>query len=522
MQDIDASDAASTSRRQGRRGRRPRREATASSPRTARYRRLTNPFAHLEVLDEEQIERIHLAAVRLLADAGIRVLLQEARDRFAAAGCTVEDDAMVRLDPDLVANALETAPQRFAVLARADHRSFEVGGRHVAFMPVGGPPHATDLERGRRTGSFADFLELLRLSQHFDVLHGTSPLVEPQDVPLHLRHLEVTRALLTLTDKVPFIYSRGDAQIRDAMEVVRIAHGVDEETFRQAPRCYTVINTNSPRQLDIPMAIGTMRFAAAGQLVVVTPFTLAGAMAPVTLAGALTLQHAENLATITLTQLVAPGSPVMYGGFTSNVDMRSGAPAFGTPEAAKAAFASGQLARHLGLPWRSSAVSTANGPDAQAGYETMMNTLGALFAGANLIFHAAGWTESGLNASYEKFILDVEMLQMFAELVEPLAVGDDDIAADAIRAVSPGAHFFGAEHTLARYSEAFYEPIVFSRQNYGQWEEAGKPTAAQRAVDVWKRIVEGFEPPPMEDARRAELDGFVARRTEEGGALPDG
>jgi trimethylamine--corrinoid protein Co-methyltransferase len=230
------------------------------------------------------------------------------------------------------------------------------------------------------------------------------------------------------------------------------------------------------------------------------------------------LQHAEALAGITLSQVTRPGAPVVYGAFTSNVDMRSGAPAFGTPEAAKAAFASGQLARHIGLPWRSSGVCTSNTPDAQAGYESMMNMMGAVLGGANFILHTAGWLESGLSASFEKFVLDLEMAQMFAELFTPIDASEQELGIDAIEAVSPGGHFFGSDHTLARYEHAFYEPIVFSRANFGQWVESGSATAAERANKVWKQILSDFEPPPLDDGIRAELDDFIDRRTNEGGA----
>ena len=503
------------------RGRRrgPRSRRTAGPPRAAAYRQLVNPFVPLEVLSEDDVDRVHRSALRLLADAGIRVLLPDARRRFAAAGCTVDEaEQLVRLDPDVVEHAIQTAPGEFQLAPRGEHRRLRIGGRHVVTMPVGGPPHASDLERGRRTGSLEDFTNLVRLVQHYDVLHATAPLVEPQDVPLHLRHLHMTHALLTLSDKAPFVYSRGDAQVADCLEMIRIVHGLDAAGLAATPRCYTVINTNSPRQIDVPMAQGAIQFAEAGQVVVVTPFTLAGAMAPVTLPGALTLQHAEALAGITLTQLASPGAPVVYGGFTSNVDMRSGAPAFGTPEMAAAALASGQLARHLGLPWRSSAANTSNSPDAQAGYETMMSTLGAVLGGANLILHTAGWVESGLTASYEKLILDVEMLQMLAELFRPMTASDPELAIDAIASVPPGGHFFGIDHTLARYDRAFYEPIVFARQSFGQWSEAGMPTSASRATPVWKQVLAEFEPPPMDHTVRAELDDFVARRTAEGGA----
>jgi trimethylamine--corrinoid protein Co-methyltransferase len=282
-----------------------------------------------------------------------------------------------------------------------------------------------------------------------------------------------------------------------------------------------VINSNSPRQLDIPMCMGLIDFAAAGQVAVVTPFTLAGAMAPVTLAGALTLQHAEAMAGIALTQAVRPGAPVVYGAFTSNVDMKSGAPAFGTPEYFKAALASGQLARHVGLPYRSSAPNASNAPDAQAMYETMISLFGAVWGGCNLLLHCAGWLEGGLTASKEKFILDIEVLQMLAESFQPIVVDADEIGLDAIAETSPGGHFFGGAHTLARYRTAFYEPLVSDWANFGQWTEEGSRDATQRANEIWKQILAEFEPPPIDDAIAAELDEFVARRTAEGGAPPE-
>jgi len=428
---------------------------------------------------------------------------------------------MVLLDPDLVGSAIASAPAEFTITPRSAERTVTVGGRSVVMVGVGGPPHTMDLDRGRRTGNLEDFEHFVRLTQHYDVIHTNNPAVEPQDIPVPVRHLEVTKAQLLLTDKVPFAFARGRGQVTDCMEMARIAHGMTWDEFTAAPHVHTVINTNSPRQIDVPMCLGLIQFAELNQVCVVTPFTLSGAMAPVTLAGALTLQHAEAMAAITLTQLVRPGAPVVYGAFTSNVDMRSGAPAFGTPEAVKAALASGQLARFLGLPWRSSGVNTSNAPDAQAGYETMTNMMGAVLGGANVVIHAAGWLESGLSASLEKMVLDVEMLQIIAEVFQPVAAGEEDIALEAILGVPPGGHFFGADHTMARYDTAFYEPIVFSRQNFGQWTEAGSLDAAQRANAVWKRVVADFEAPPIDTALRDELEEFVARRAAEGGAPPE-
>ncbi|HJU52733.1 MAG TPA: trimethylamine methyltransferase family protein [Acidimicrobiia bacterium] len=502
--------------------RRPRRERRAVGGRTEpRYRRLVNPFQPLQVLSDDEIAGIHQAALTILAEDGIKVLLADGRRRFENTGASVDEDFMVRIDPELVTSALESAPSEFELVARNPDRNVLVGGRGVVLAPVGGPPHATDLDRGRRAGTLQDFCDLLRLSQAFDVIHVTSQQVEPQDVGVNLRHLETTRAYLALSDKAPFIYSRGLGQVTDCLEMLRIGLGLTEDELVADQYCYTVINTNSPRQLDVPMALGLIQFAEMNQPAIVTPFTLSGAMAPVTLAGALVLQHAEALAGITLSQISRRGAPVVYGAFTSNVDMRSGAPAFGTPEAAKAAFASGQLARHIGLPWRSSAVCTSNTPDAQAGYESMMNMLGAALGGANFILHTAGWLESGLSASYEKFILDVEMAQMFAELFLPLDSAAPEMGLEAIHAVQPGGHFFGVDHTLERYEKAFYEPVVFSRANFGQWEEGGSLTAAQRANAVWKQILADFEPPFLDDGIKEELDEYVRRRTAEGGAPPE-
>ena len=503
-------------------GRRRRAVAAATGTRSHRYRSLTSPFAPLELLSEDEVAHLHAAALDVLREHGIRVLLPEARAVLRSAGADVDDASeLVRFEAELVEQAVASAPSTFELLGRSPERNVTVGGRSLVIIPVSSPPAVSDLDGGRRDGNLADFQDLVRLTQHFDVIHVTGPCVEPQDVPLQFRHLESGLAYLTLTDKAPYLYARGRGQVADGFEMFRIGYGVDADEFRSAPRCYTVINSNSPRQLDIPMCMGLIDFAAAGQVSVITPFTLAGAMAPVTLAGALTLQHAEALAGITLTQAVRPGAPVVYGAFTSNVDMKSGAPAFGTPEYFKAALASGQLARHLGLPYRSSAPNASNAPDAQAMYETMMSLFGAVLGGCNIVIHAAGWLEGGLTASKEKFILDVEVLQMLAEAFRPILVDDAEIGLDAIGATPPGGHFFGGSHTLERYRTAFYEPLVSDWANYGRWVETGSRDATQRANETWKRVLAEFEPPPMDDAVAAELHEFVERRIAEGGAPPE-
>ena len=504
----------------GRRRERAKRERKPIS--TAHHRRLVNPFEPLKVLSEDNVAHIHETARQYLAEHGIKVLLDEARDVFAAHGSKVDDDMIVKIDPDVIDAALHSAPSEFELMAPNPDRAVHVGGNSMVLAPVGGPPFASDRENGRRPGTMVDQENFLKLTQSFDVMATTAPCVEPDDLPLNSRHLRSGLATLTLSDKPAFVYSRGRDRVRDNFDLTKLRYGIkSDEDFAKAPHCWTNINVNSPRQLDIPMSMGIIDFARMGQMNIMTPFTLAGAMAPVTLAGALVLQHMEVLAAVTLAQLVRPGAPVLYGAFTSNVDMKSGSPAFGTPEAMKGALASGQLARHVGLPWRSSGSSASNAVDAQAGYETMTNTYAAFLAGANWVMHSAGWQEGGLSASYEKFIVDIEMCQMIAEICQPLKVNEDELALDAITDVGPGGHFFGTDHTLARFETAFYQPLVFSRTNFEQWTEEGSPRTDERATKVWKKVLADYEQPPIPADRLQAMTEFVDRRTAEGGAAPD-
>jgi trimethylamine--corrinoid protein Co-methyltransferase len=431
------------------------------------------------------------------------------------------DARMVRLEPTLVEQIRASAPEKFDLTARNPERSVTIGGRNLAIATVGGPPNVIDFDAGKRPGTLADYQDFMRLAQSFDVIHLINQCVEPLDVPLAERHLEVTHAQLTLTDKVPFVFSRGAPQVADCFALFRIARGLAAEEFARTPCCYTVINTTSPLQLDIPMAQGIIDFAEAGQLLVITPFTLAGAMAPIAIPGALVQQHAEALFGIVLAQLVRPGTPVCYGAFTSNVDMRSGAPAFGTPEAVKAHIASGQLARFLRLPWRGSNVTASNAVDAQAAYESQMSLWGTVLGGCNIVIHGAGWMEGGLSASKEKFVIDVEMLQMFAELFRPLPFSADELGLEAIREAGPGGHFFATQQTMARYRSAFYQPLVADWSNFGQWSERGARDATRRAHEIAGNTLAEFEPPPLDPAIREALDDFRARRIREGGALPE-
>jgi len=505
------------------RGAGARRRAASGTPGAFPWRQLRNPYPPIEVLTEDQVETIHQASLKVLEELGLRILFDEARELLRAAGAEVEEGSRrVRFDRGLVMEAIAKAPSTVKLHARDPGHNVEVGGDKLAFLTVGGPPNASDLERGRRAGSLADFADFTRLAQHFNVIHILNQPVEPVDVEPRFRHLETSLAMLTLSDKVPFVFARGRQPVDDVLEMVRIARGISAEQLQREPSVYTVINTNTPLQIDVPMARGIIDMARVGQLMILTPFTLAGAMAPITLAGALVLQNAEALAGLTLSQVARPGAPVAYGGFTSNVDMKSGAPAFGTPEYTKAALAGGQLARRYGLPYRSSNVTASNAPDAQAAYESEMALWGALLGGTHLLMHGAGWLEGGLTASFEKFVLDIEMLQMMAAFFEEIEVSPETLGLDAVREVGPGGHFFGAAHTMARYETAFYAPLVSDWRNFETWEETVSLDATQRANRIYKQVLADFEPPPLDPAIREELEAFVAQRKAEGGAELDG
>lgn len=509
------SDGDGRVRRRTGRGPRVVRDATAR-------RQLRNPFGGGRSLSDDEVAHIHETALAYLQRSGLRVLLPEARQRFATAGAIVDDGAeMVRFDVDHLRSLLSQAPAEFTITARNPQRSVTLGGPHLMLLPVAGPPYASDRVHGRRPGSLADSDNFVRLTQRTEVLHGTAPCVEAQDVPMQFRHLRTTASALTLSDKVPYFYARGRGVVADSLEMIRLANGVSDDEFRARPHCWTNINTNSPRQLDVPMCMGIIDSAAAGQVTIMTPFTLAGAMAPITLAGALAQQNAEALAGIAFTQVVKPGAPVAYGGFTSNVDMKSGAPAFGTPEYMKAAVIGGQLARRYRIPYRSSNTCAANAVDAQAAWESVFSLWGAIMGGANFLLHSAGWMEGGLTASYEKTIVDVDLLQMVAEFLEPVVVDRDTLALDAIRDVGPGGHYFGTPHTQARFQTAFYAPILSDWRNYESWQEAGSPTAAEKANRTWKDTLARYQPPAMDVAIREELDAFVQRRISEGGVKTD-
>lgn len=482
-----------------------------------------NPDRPTEPLDADGVMRVHKGAMRILSEIGIEFLNPEAVEHLKAAGCRV-NGTNVRMDEDFVMEMVRRAPSSFPITPRNPAREIVIGGKHMVFVNVSSPPNAWDMERGKRTGDFETFKEFVKLTQYFNCIHvaGGYP-VEPVDIHPSVRHLDCLYEKLTLTDKVVHAYSLGAERVEDVMEMVRIAGGLSEEEFRAKPRMYTNINSVSPLKHDYPMLDGAMRLARRGQPVVVTPFTLAGAMAPVTMSGAVTLSIAEALAAVALLEWIAPGCPVAIGTFTSNVDMKSGAPAFGTPEYMRATQMTGQLVRFYGVPMRASGVCAANVPDGQAMWETSNSLWSAVMSGTNMVYHAAGWLEGGLIASPEKFVMDCEVLQMIQRYFEEatFATAEEDIAIDAIREVGPNGHYFGVQHTQDRYQSAFYAPFVSDWRNYEAWNLDGAIWTQERAHRLYKQIIAEFEPPAMNGDHQEELRRFVARRKQEGGAPTD-
>lgn len=483
-----------------------------------------NPDRPTEPMSEEGVLRMHDAAMRILENIGIEFLNHEALEILRKAGCAINGEN-VRMGRDLVTEKLALAPAEFTITPRNPDRKLTIGGDTILFGNVSSPPNYWDMEIGRKVSGTRDQCRnLLKLTQYFNCIHfaGGYP-VEPVDVHASVRHLDVLYDKLTLCDKVVHAYSLGKERVEDVMEMVRIAGGLSHEDFEASPRMYTNINSTSPLKHDIPMLDGWMRHARRGQVCIVTPFTLAGAMAPVTMAGAVAQSLAEGLAAVVLAQIVRPGTPCVIGTFTSNVDMKSGAPAFGTPEYMRATQMTGQMARFYGLPMRSSGVCAANVPDGQAMWETEHSLWAAMQSRSNMVYHAAGWLEGGLIASPEKFVMDCEVLGQMIRYMDPATwdTSDDALALGAIAEVGPNGHFFGCQHTQDRYTTAFYQPFLSDWKNYEAWEAAGAIWTPERAHMIYKQIIDEFEAPPMDEAIREELAAFVAKRKEEGGAPTD-
>jgi trimethylamine--corrinoid protein Co-methyltransferase len=474
---------------------------------------LINKMPRYEILSEEAIDTLDKGWRRIVSELGIEFLSDEALELFRKEGQQV-DERNVKLDPDFVMEQVAKAPREFDIQARNPERTVHIGGDHMVFSAVYGCPFVREgIER--RNASMNDFENLVKLSHSFpqlDTPGGT--ICEPEDRPLDSRHLDMVYALMTLTDKIFMGSVTSGPNAADTIAMAEIVFG--RESIEKTPCVISLINVNSPLRYDDRMLDSMFEYVRANQPVIVTPFLLMGAMSPVSVAATLAQQMAEAMAGIALTQLVRPGCPVVFGSFLSNTDMQSGSPSFGTPESAVGLLCTGQIARHFGLPWRSGGgLTSSQTVDAQASYEAMMTMLPTMLAGANYVMHSAGWLESGLVSCYEKFIVDIEILRMLHEEFTPLEVSEESLAFSAHEEVGAGGHFLGAVHTLERFRECFYRPLLSSTANYERWTRDGGKDAAARASDIWRKTLEEYEEPELDPELKAELKAYVDRRRTE-------
>jgi trimethylamine---corrinoid protein Co-methyltransferase len=475
-----------------------------------------NRMPRYEILSDDAMATIERGWRRLISEVGIRFDHQGAQRLFREAGQRVDDEGVVRLDPDFVLEHIALAPASFELRARNPRRSVTIGGDHMVFTNVGGPPFV--LEDGvRRDAVFDDLERFIKLAHVYDQIdsQGGHPC-EPSDLPLDSRHLDTQFAALTLSDKPHMGALFTGAKARDGIEMAAIAFGGRAELDR-GPVMYGIANVNSPLSYDSAMVDLLFAYAEANQAVVVTPFLLMGAMSPVTIPAALVQQTAEALAGVALVQLVRPGAPVVLGSFLSHIDMQSGSPGFGGPESGLGLLCSGQIARRLGLPWRAGGggLTSSPRPDTQAAYEALITHQAAFLSGANLMLHAAGWLESGLVASFEKFVVDIELLRILRAEFTPFAIDEASLAFDAHLEVGHGGHFLGAAHTLTRFRDCFYRPMLSTTANYERWNRDGARDSSARADGLWREALERYAEPPMDDGIRAELDDYRVRRRAE-------
>jgi trimethylamine--corrinoid protein Co-methyltransferase len=468
-----------------------------------------------EILSEGSMEVLDGGWRRIVSEIGIEFLLPEAVEVLRKAGQTVEDECRVRFDPEFILEQVAKAPREFELQARNPDNSLHIGGDHMAFAPVYGCPFIREGEV-RRDAKMADFENLVKLAQSFPELDNAGGTVcEPEDRPLDSRHLDMVFALQTLSD-MPYMGSvTSGPNAADTIRMGEILFG-GRDQIERAPASISLINVNSPLRYDDRMLGAMFEYVKAGQAVIITPFLLMGAMSPVSLPATLAQQMAEALAGIALAQLLRPGCPVVFGSFLSNTDMQSGSPSFGTPESGIGVLCTGQIARRFGLPFRSGGgLNASQTVDAQAAYESLMTLLPTFLAGTNFVLHAAGWLEGGLVSCYEKFIVDIELLRELRHEFTPIEIDEASLAFDAHVEVGPGGHFLGAAHTLERFRECFYRPLLSSTENFDRWTRNGGRDTTVRAGEIWRRSLEAYEPPPIDEGIRAELEEFVARRRKE-------
>lgn len=499
------------------RGRRRIRRASGRTALGAPY--ITRRIPTYDIMDEESLARIEATAERILAEVGIdfRGGDDRAIELWREAGAEV-DGENVRFPPGLVREVLRSAPSTFTQIARNRGRSVEIGGPNVVFAPAYGSPFVMDLDQGRRYATLEDFENFVKLAYASPYLHHSGgTVVEPTDVPVNKRHLDMVYAHIRYSDR-PFMGSvTAEERAEDSVEMARILFGAQE--LERNCGIIANFNVNSPLIWDATMTRGIRAYARANQGTVIVPFILGGAMGPVTNAGAIAQAHAETLVGCALAQLERPGAPTIYGNFLSSMSLRSGSPTFGTPEPAVGSLVVGQLARRAGLPLRcSGAFTTSKLPDAQSMMESATSMHAAVLCGANFILHAAGFLDGLLSMSYEKFMLDADYCGALARYYEGVSVTDDDLALDAFKEVGPGNHFFGCAHTMANYETAFFDAALSDNNTFEQWSEAGGEDSASRANKAWKQSLAEYEAPDLDPAIDEALQDFIARRKR---SMPD-
>jgi trimethylamine---corrinoid protein Co-methyltransferase len=474
-----------------------------------------NRMPRYEVLSEDALATIERGWERLAREVGVQFDHPRALELFHEAGQTVDGD-VVRFDPEFLREQVAKVPAEFTLHARNPARNLTIGGDAMVFCATNGPPFVR-IDGERRDGTMADLEQLLKLTQMSEVLDTPGRnILEPNDVPLDVRHLLRALAATRLTDRVWSGEPSSSVAAADCIRMAEIIHG-GREAIEQRPALFANVNVNSPLHYDVRMLEGLLAYTEAGQPLIVTPFLLMGAMAPVSVPAALVQQTAEVLAGLALAQLVRPGTPCVMGSFLSATDMQSGSPSFGGPESAFGLCASGQIARHLGLPWRSGGgtLTAAQSTDFQAGYESFNTLMSAFLAGANVCWQAAGWLEGGLVTSFEKFAADCELIDLLIHQFTPVEVDEASLAFDAHVEVGHSGHFFGAAHTLERFRECFWRPTIASTENYDRWTKNGSLDHQARASRKWKAILDDYQRPPLDDAIEQELVEFVERRAAE-------
>ncbi len=469
----------------------------------------------LDVLSEEGLDAVHARAMTILEEIGTDVRDEAALDALRAHGQRV-DDQRVRWDREFVMEMAGRAPSSFTLTPRNPQRAVTVGGGSLVHAPSGGSPFCSDLERGRREGSYADHVELVKLAHAADLLTCLqSGTVEASDLDERSRHLDMDGSILRWSDKPYVCYGTSGPKARDAVDLAAIVCG-GRDAIAERPAIMGVVNPNSPLVWDSLMVDALREWATANQPVLVTPFLLAGATAPVSIAGGLAIQVAEALSGVALAQILRPGVPCLFGSFFTAVDMRTGGPAFGTPESVLGTLAGGQLARRYGLPYRGGGgLCSANAVDAQASAETAMTLWATVLARSDFVLHAAGWLEGGLTTSYEKLVIDLELLRMFSVIALGIGVGDEEFAMEAVREEGPGGMFLASTHTLAHFREWVFMSPIFRSQAYVNWAKLGSPTADRTATGEWKRLLESYTDPGIDSGADEAMTEFIARRKRE-------